>query len=112
MHRIVLDDNSRVSLDPDFMTPVKLEVHHRAMARRVEIRKTSLPPSSAGTPFDVPAPTETEEPSQLPSQLKPSPSPSPPSSSPPCGSTTNRLGLRRSTCANKGKIGVSFAEEV
>ena len=112
VHRVVLDDDSQVSLDPDFMTPVELEEHHRAMARRVEIRKSSLPPSSAGTPFDMPVPTETKESHPLPSQSK-LPSSSPPrASSPPRGSTTNGLGLRRSTRANKGKIGVSFAEEV
>ena len=86
------------------------------MARRVEIRHSSLPPSSAGTPFDVPVPTRTEEPpvpSGIPPSLPPAgPTKETPPPAPAKGSTTDGQGRRRSSRANKGKVGVSFAQEV
>ena len=116
IHRILLDDSSTISMDTEFMTPVELEEHNRAMARRVVLRQSSLTPSTS-VPFDVPLPTTLEEPSPVP-QSKPVPEPLPPEPLESAlkesakGSIADTQGRRRSSRSNKGKIGVSFANEV
>ena len=119
IHRVHLEDDSPISLDADFMTPAELEEHNRAMARRVEIRQSSLPQGTAA-PFDVPLPTTLEEPPAAPMSVPTPTSPPPPvpvsspvkSSMRDIGSVTDSQGRRRSSRSNKGKPGVSFANEV